>query len=90
MLYAMMNMHGRKKIKSPSEVAFFKDDIKKYTQTTIDHKYSLEKNFLGSYTDYTYMIHDNENGKYILDENGNILEIKRYKDARDYVKNFYK
>ena len=81
--------HSKKKIKSSEDVHFFKDDAKKHAQTTIDGKYSLEKSFKGKYTEYTYKIHDNENDKYFLNENGEVLEIKRYTDAREFVKNLY-
>lgn len=83
------NTPRKKNIKSADDVHFFKDDNKKYAQTTIDYKYSLEKNFKDKYADYTYKIHDNENDRYFLDEDGNILEFEYYKDAREFVKKLY-
>ncbi len=79
-----------KKIKSADDVKFFKDNIKNYAQTTVDHKYSLEKCFKSRYTDYTYMIHDNESDTYFCDQKGVPLEIKKYVDAREFIKNLYR
>ena len=79
-----------RKITSPDEVSFFKDDTRKHSKTTIDLKYSLDKEIKSRYSDYTYKIYDHEKGAYILDQNGNILEIKRYQDAREYIKKLYK
>ncbi len=79
-----------RKIKSASDVKFFKDYTRKNSKTTIDLKYSLDKEIKGKYTDYVYRIYDHKKESYILDQNGNILEIKEYVAAREYVKSLYK
>ncbi len=79
-----------RKIKSPDKLRMFKDDDRPYSKTTIDLKYSMDKKFYTGYMDYTYMIYDHGRGDYFRDENGEIIEIKEYMKARDFIKNLYK
>ncbi len=79
-----------RKIKSPDKLRLFKDDDRPYSKTTIDLKYSMDKKFYTGYMDYTYIIYDHGRGDYFRDEQGEIIEIKEYKKARDFSKNLYK
>ena len=77
-----------KKISSPDKVKFTGDAK---TKTTIDGKYSIikERNPNREESMFVYHIRDEEKGSYFTDENGEILSIIPYMEAREFVKNLY-
>ncbi|WP_033154900.1 hypothetical protein [Pseudobutyrivibrio ruminis] len=77
-----------KKISSPDKVKFTGDAK---TKTTIDGKYSIikERNSNREESMFVYHIRDEEKGSYFTDENGEILSIIPYMEAREFVKNLY-
>ena len=80
-----------RKIKTPADVKLFKDENRPYSKTTIDLKYSLDKEFInGKYTNYVYKIYNHETGTYFSDQDGNTLKIKNYAEARAFIKQLYK
>ncbi|SOC17729.1 hypothetical protein [Pseudobutyrivibrio ruminis] len=77
-----------KRISSPDKVRFTGDAKMK---TTIDGKYSIikERNPNREESMFVYHIRDEEKSSYFTDENGEILSIIPYKEAREFVKNLY-
>ena len=79
---------NKKQIRSSKDVKFTGNAKIK---TTVDGKYSLikEKNPDQSISSFVYHVRDEEKNSYFQDDNGELLSIVRYEDAREFVKNLY-